>query len=165
VLLLNILCQIKIKKSNEAIQLPPHLLDLRFKGTKTYDVDSALRAISLDPMIKDIPVHRQLLSQNFGGRLQDTTTKPAAHFIAQHGITDTFAYPIMTVNPHAPTVAGHPGLFFSAAFKNGEIYYVVVGLGVNQWLYVGRYLLREAPPLSVEEWEAVSATVSALLTQ
>ena len=143
----------------------PHLLDLRLKGLKglkTYDFDSALHAAGLDLTMKNMPVHRQLLSQNCGGRLQDTTTRPAAHFVAYHKIADAFAYPMLTVNPHAPTVAGRPGLFFNDEFKEGEIYYVVFGLGVNQWLFLGRYIFRGAPSLTVEEWEAIPTAVSLL---
>lgn len=148
------------KKDEEAIQLPPHLLDLRLKGLRTYDVDGPLRAAGLDPAIKNIAVHRRLLAQDFGGNIQKTFTNRAKHFVAFDGITQEFTYPIMTVNPHAPTVPGHPGLFFSADFENDDELYVVVGLGRNQWLVVGLYRFSDAGCLTLVEWAAVTPTVS-----
>lgn len=152
-----------IKKKEEKFEVPAHILESRLKNCKIYDAEAALRKAGLDPEIGRLAVHRRLLSQNFGGGLQETFTQPAPHFVAAHGITSKWVYPKLTVNPHAPTIPGHPGLFFSLNEMVQQRYYTVSGLGTNQWLFLGIYSLFESGPLSVAEWGNIPYPVRSAL--
>ncbi|THH05488.1 hypothetical protein EW145_g4760 [Phellinidium pouzarii] len=112
---------------------------------------------------------RKILQDTFQGNeaMQITQTNSASwreygtHFICLS----------LVFHPHAPQVPGAHGIITPSGsrddglhlFENEEGGYgrtlkLIVGIGINRWLYTGEYKLEEAEPLSRAQWRAFPDT-------
>ena len=148
----------EVKQDKPVKQMvPPEGVRRRLKGYKP-------REVNLDPMVRDVVVTRQFMSETYGGApIPLYPSISEATRVALGGHPYHFAYPTLKRNPEVPLMPGAVGLLCRALSEvpwgDSEIE-LVVGIGEGMWAYLGNYTTTKAESLSKEEWNSLPERVS-----
>ncbi|EIW83872.1 hypothetical protein CONPUDRAFT_142400 [Coniophora puteana RWD-64-598 SS2] len=112
-----------------------------------------------DPIFTSLVAPREFYSHLFGGSCQSTFPTISKRNLERHGYDD-FMYTLLDWEPHAPQIAGAPGLWYELASDphgpHGKgswgVLRVIVRMAPSQWLYMGQYTMTPAEPLTAREW-------------
>lgn len=112
--------------------------------------------------IKTQSVTRDFMAATYGGSMQATRPTLSKANLRRHGYRN-FAYLHIDYHPHAPQVAGHPGLFFGTKGGRdweGGLYRVITKVPKEaKWEYKGQYEVKACASLTKEEWSSLGIEV------
>ncbi|KAL0580466.1 hypothetical protein V5O48_001536 [Marasmius crinis-equi] len=154
---------LRVKKEFDGDFLPPRTVLGLMDGLEVYDL--SLGGEDLDTQLS---VSRDFISKTFGGGIRRTFPEFSAENkekVAELGFGEHGWACLKNYNPYAPSIPGHPGLYFNCCELHDDLTQdftwhrdrcrVFSCLDNAKWLRVGLYDFEYVATLTVDEWKGL----------